>query len=232
MSEIATRRDDVRERILAEPDVILEDPDVMRALVLANEKALGSNIVDLRGIAMERLEARLGRLEDAHKGVVAAAYENLAGTNQIHRAVLRMLEPVTFEEFLLDLGGAVAEILRVDAACLILESDTPEQDGAVAGLIELKPVGFVAEYVTRGRDLPLRPVTLRQIDADERGIYGRRSDWMRSEACLVLNFGEGRLPGLLALGAEDPHTFAPTQGTDLLTFFGGAVERAMRRWIA
>ena len=52
MSEIATKRDDVRERILAEPDVILEDPDVMRALVLANEKALGSNIVDLRGIAM------------------------------------------------------------------------------------------------------------------------------------------------------------------------------------
>jgi uncharacterized protein len=73
--------------------VILDDKDVMRALIAANEKALGANIVDLRGLAMERLEARLERLEDTHRSVIAAAYENLAGTNQMHRAILRILEP-------------------------------------------------------------------------------------------------------------------------------------------
>ena len=60
----------------------------MRALVAANERALGSNVVDLRGIAMERLEARLDRLEDTHRSVIAAAYENLAGTNQIQRNII------------------------------------------------------------------------------------------------------------------------------------------------
>ena len=84
---------DLRDRILAEPEAILEDRDVMAALVAANERAMGANIVDLRGIAMERLEARLDRLEDTHRSVIAAAYENLAGTNQVHRAILQLLDP-------------------------------------------------------------------------------------------------------------------------------------------
>ncbi|MGA0924383.1 MAG: DUF484 domain-containing protein, partial [Lutimaribacter sp.] len=62
----------VRDQILAQPDVVLEDADLMRALVLANDRAMGSNIVDLRGLAMERLEARLTRLEDTHRNVIAA----------------------------------------------------------------------------------------------------------------------------------------------------------------
>jgi hypothetical protein len=58
---------DLRDRILAEPETILEDRDVMNALVAANERAMGANIVDLRGIAMQRLETRLDRLEDTHR---------------------------------------------------------------------------------------------------------------------------------------------------------------------
>jgi uncharacterized protein YigA (DUF484 family) len=88
--------DDVRSRIMSDPAALLEDKDIMRALVAANEKTMGGNIVDLRGIAMERLEARLDRLEDTHRNVIAAAYENLAGTNQINRAILRMMDATQF----------------------------------------------------------------------------------------------------------------------------------------
>ena len=66
-------KQDLRDVIIAEPEVILEDPDVMAALIAANERAMGANIVDLRGIAMERMEARLDRLEDTHRSVIAAA---------------------------------------------------------------------------------------------------------------------------------------------------------------
>jgi hypothetical protein len=111
---------DLRDRIIADPETILEDHDVMRALIAANERAMGSNIVDLRGIAMERLETRLDRLEDTHRSVIAAAYENLAGTNQVHRAILQMLDPLTFEEFLQVVAGDVAETLRVDSVRLVL----------------------------------------------------------------------------------------------------------------
>ena len=79
---------DLRDRILAAPELLLEDSDVMNALVAANERGMGENIVDLRAIAMERLETRLGRLEDTHRSVIAAAYDNLAGTNQVHRQLI------------------------------------------------------------------------------------------------------------------------------------------------
>ncbi|MDT8856875.1 DUF484 family protein [Paracoccaceae bacterium Fryx2] len=226
---------DLRDRIIAEPEVILEDRDVMRALIAANERAMGNNIVDLRGIAMERLESRLDRLEDTHRSVIAAAYENLAGTNQVHRAILQMLDPLGFEDFLKSLAGEVAQTLRVDCIRLVLESVQSAEDPALRKLGEVLFVaepGFVAEYLSGGRNVSLRPVTLRQTIPTSDLIYGDRSGWIRSEALMRLDFGKGRLPGLLVMGAEDPHHFKPTQGTDLLAHFAGVFERTMRRWLS
>jgi len=227
--------DALREAIISKPDVILDDSDGMQALIAANEKAMGGNIVDLRGIAMERLETRLDRLEDTHRSVIAAAYENLAGTNQIHRAILRMLDPVGFEPFLRDLGGEVAEILRVDAVRLVLESVQNDSDPAVQRLGDVLSVaepGFIDDYVTQGRGGTVRQVSLRGVQDAADQIYGTKADWIRSEACLKLDFGPGRLPGLLVLGSEDPHMFGPQHGADLLTFFAGVFERTMRRCLS
>jgi hypothetical protein len=235
MAETARITEDWRDRILEDPDLVLEDHDLMRALVAANERALGSNVVDLRGIAMERLEARLDRLEDTHRSVIAAAYENLAGTNQIHRAILRLLDPINFEEFLRNLGGDVAQTLRVDSVRLVLESPHAEEDpglDSMGGILQIVDPGFIEEYVAAGRRLPARAVTLRQVMPEATGIYGEQASWIRSEALMRLDLGAGRLPGMLAFGAEDPHHFRPSQGTDLLAFFSGVFERVMRRWLA
>ena len=227
--------DTLRDRILSQPDVILDDHDLMRALVAASERAMGGNVIDLRGVAMDRLEARLDRLEDTHRSVIAAAYENLAGTNQVHRAILRMLDPVDFETFLRDLGGEVAEILRVDAMRLVLETAQSDADPAVQRMGDVLSVaepGFINGYLGTGRSNPARQVTLRQVNEGAQAIYGDSAGWIRSEACLRLDFGAGRLPGMLVMGAEDPHQFAPSHGTDLLAFFAGVFERAMRRWLS
>ncbi|MBK1635592.1 hypothetical protein EV656_10925 [Rhodovulum adriaticum] len=227
--------EDLRARIIAAPEVILDDPDVMRALVAANEKTLGANIVDLRGIAMERLEARLDRLEDTHRSVIAAAYDNLSGTNLIHRAVLRLLDPLDFESFLANLPEDVAAVLRVDCVKLVLESAREAESAALGRLgavVHVAPPGFV-DRLTGGMQggNAARPVTLRQGVPGSEAIYGPRAADLRSEALLRLDLGKGRLPGMLALGSEDPHQFAPGQGTDLLAFFAGVFERAMRRWL-
>ena len=236
MAESASIAEDLRVKLIAEPEVILEDRDLMRALIAANERAMGSNIVDLRGIAMERLEARLDRLEDTHRSVIAAAYENLAGTNQIHRAILKMLDPIEFEDFLANLGAEVGQILRVDSVRLVLESvQDSAEDAVVKKLGQVLCVttpGFVEGYMRNGRAAPARTVVLRQTIPESEKIYGEAAGWIRSEAAMRLDLGEGRLPGMLVLGAEDPHQFRTNQGSDLLTFFAGVFERAMRRWLA
>lgn len=231
--------DDVRSKIMSNPEALLEDQDIMRALVAANEKSQGElsggNVIDLRGIAMERLEARLDRLEDTHRNVIAAAYENLAGTNQIHRAILRMMDAGKFESFLSDLRGDVADILRVDSVRLVLESVTPDTDPAIARLGDVLSVaepGFINTYIMHGRSAPTRQVTLRQVKTDDVEVFGDKAEYIRSEACLRLDLGDGRLPGMLVFGSEDPHQFTPQQGTDLLIFFASVFERVMRRWLS
>lgn len=225
----------LRDTILADPGLVLDDPELMAVLLSASERAMGANIVDMRGLAMERLQARYDRLEETHRAVIAAAYENLSSTNQIHRAILKMLDAERFEDFVLSLGGSVAEILRVDCQRLVLESAAGEAEGApvrLEGVMTIREPGFVERYMSLGRSVPPRQIVLRQGEPGTDAPYGPRNADLRSEALLRLDMGRGRLPALLAMGSEDPHRFKPGQGTDLLAFFAGTFERVLRRWLS
>ncbi|MEJ6401355.1 DUF484 family protein [Yoonia sp. 2307UL14-13] len=223
---------DLREKIISNPDVLLEDHDLMRALVGANDDRQGENIVDLRAIAMERLEARFDRLEDTHRNVIAAAYDNLAGTNQVHRAILRMMEPADLNTFLTTLTTDITDILRIDAIRLVIETESETEDADFGPAVIIMPEGFVDGYLTLGRNVPARKVTLRQTHKISSTLYAGVDHTIESEACLQLDLGPGKLPGMLVMGAKDPHQFSPQQGTDLLDFFSGVFERVMRRWLA
>lgn len=224
---------DFRDRILAAPEKLLDDHDVMKALMRASEAQAGNNIVDLRGLAMDKLENRLEKLEETHRSVIAAAYENLAGTNQIHRAILELLDPVTFEEFLDALGGKVAAALKVDCVALVLESEHAAPKMPINPILRITEPEFVAGYISGGRNATAtRPVVLRQVQPDNGALYGAAAAWIGSEAVMRLDFGPRRLPGMLLLGAEDPHHFKPIHGTDLLSFFAAVFQRSMRRWLS
>ena len=54
----------LRDIITQNPRIVLDAPEVMRALLTAHDETLGQNIVDLRSVAMARLEAQLGRHEE------------------------------------------------------------------------------------------------------------------------------------------------------------------------
>ena len=227
----------IRERILREPGLILDDHELMRALLAADRSALGRNVVDLRGVLVDRLEERLDRLEDTHREVLAAAYENVAGTNQVHRACLALLEPTDFAGFLRVLTREVAPILGVEVIRLGLEAPSEARDGLgpdgpFRDVVVALPPGGADAYVTQGRGLGARRVTLRQLASASPDLYGAAAADVRSEALLRLDLGGGVIGGLLAFGATDPLRFHPDQGTDLLVFFGAVFERSLRRWLA
>ncbi|MFQ5623567.1 MAG: DUF484 family protein [Paracoccaceae bacterium] len=228
----------IRGHILDDPGAILEDQDLVNALLKAHGGRGSRNVVDLRTVLVERLEDRLVRLEDTHRNVIAAAYENLAGTNQVHRAALAIMEPPDFEGFLAALAHDVANILSIDVIRLGLESSAATAGqplgpkGKLHELVFALPRHGVDAYVRDNRNVQPRQITLRQCAPDQASIFGKSSTWIQSEALMKLDLGPGRLPGLLAFGSEDPHRFHQDQGTDLLTFFAGAFERMMRRWLA
>ncbi len=229
----------LKDQILADPAVILDDDQLMRALLAADRRAVaGRNVVDLRGVLVDRLEERLDRLEGTHREVLAAAYENVAGMNQVHRACLAVLEPEDFAGFLRVLTHDVAMILGVEVIRLGLEAPTVAPgsslgpQGPLRDAVVALPEGGADAYARQGRGLAARKVTLRKVGSGAEILFGVDADGIRSEALLRLDLGAGNLGGLLAFGAADGHRFHPDQGTDLLTFFGGVFERALRRWLA
>lgn len=220
---------DLRDRLLTSPELILGDRDLMRALVGARDGELGENVIDIRGRAMESLESRLDRLEAAHQGVISAAYENQSGTAMIHRAVLSVLEPADFGDFLDNLQGDLAEILRVETLVLIMETAAKEGTPELGGALTVVPPGTVAQALAAGRrSLRGDDIVLRRTADETAPLHGGP---VASEALLPLDLGPDRQPALLLLGAESPQRFAPGQGTDLLRFFAQVFRLALLGWL-
>ena len=219
----------VRSAILAQPELVLGDGDVMRALVEAEAQA-NDRVTDLRGRVIARMEGRLGELERTHREVIAAAYENISAHDQVQRAVVALLTPIDFAGLLTVLQGDVASTLAVDTVRLVLEMRDAERINA-PGLVSLPP-GGIDSYIGAGRDRDPARITLRAIGPQSVAVFEEETLRIQSEALMRLDLGEGRRSAMLVFGAGDPDRFAPDQGTDLLDFFASCFERSVRRWLA
>ncbi len=226
-------RDLIRSLILADPELVLSDDMVMRALLGSTAQG-ARNIVDLRDKLVERLEGRLDKLVHTNRSVIAAAYENVAGTQQMHRAILALIDAPDLGEFLRRLTRDVPAMVGVEDARLGLEAEVDEIGPAalaegLAGRVLLMPYGSIDEYMMLEGAPPPGQVMLRGCGEEAEIIFGEMTR-TRSEALLRLDMAGSA--GLLAFGTRDPDRFSPDQGTDLLTFFSGVVERLMTRHLA
>ncbi|MBY8976063.1 DUF484 family protein [Rhodobacteraceae bacterium NNCM2] len=226
-------RELIRSLILSDPDLVLDDDQVMRALIGTTAQG-ARNVVDLRDRLVERMETRLDKLMRANRSVIAAAYENVATTNQVHRAVLALIGAEDLGTFLRHLINDVPVMLGVEEARVCLEADVPEArpaDELVSGLngrVVILPESTVESYLaiggTEGASVVLRP-----CPEEKEIVFGHVSP-SRSEALLRLDIGG--VTGLLAFGAADPERFGPDQGIDLLTFTARTVEMLLTRHLA
>ncbi|MEL6278886.1 MAG: DUF484 family protein [Pseudomonadota bacterium] len=224
----------LRARILADPDLVLNDPEIMRAL-LGPVEAAGRNVVDLRAALIAQLEHRLGALSAVHRDVVAAARDNMSGMEQVHRAALAVLDAPNFEAFLDVVSQDFRQLLAIDVVRFCLEA-SEDLSAETPAIVSLEP-GALTDLLSRhagpadGAQDPLQ-VLLRGDVAGEPLIFGPDAERIQSEAWIRLDFGPTVRPGLLAFGAFEPTRFSEDQATDLLTFLGGVVERSMRGWLA
>ncbi|MDO5612806.1 MAG: DUF484 family protein [Paracoccus sp. (in: a-proteobacteria)] len=216
---------DLRARLLADPSALLDDREVMRALIAARDADIGDNVIDIRGRAMAALESRLDRLEAAHETVIAAAWDNQSGTATVHRAVLALLEPMDITGFIAGLQADVAPLLRVETMALAVEGTWPGLPGAVS-----LPPGAIGQVLAAGRRTPRGDdIVLRRADPVADPLHGGIA--VASEALIPLDLGPGQPSALLVMGSADPARFTPAQGTDLLRFFAQAFRLALIGWL-
>ena len=228
---------DIRKRILQDPEALLNDREVMRALISASSSNTPTNVIDLKSVVLKRLEGRVEEIEGQNSNIISAAYKNISTTFRVHSAILEALEPKTFSEFLNFLKTDWANTLNIDTARLCLEAPSISQNDIPQLQMEFGPSvvflqeGEIDHYITLGQDNDPRPVTLRQIRKGASNIYNDIAPELRSEALMKLDLGEGNSPGLLLLGSTNPDQFLPNMGTGLLVFYGSIFEKIMQRWL-
>ena len=227
-------RDLIRSLIIADPQLVLADDQVIRSLI-GEQEGQGRQVVDLRDRLVERLETRLGRLVQANRSMIAAAYENVAGTQQVHRALLALIEAESLAAFLRRLTQDAPRILDIAEARLCLEADVDEAEPAdglgegLHGRVLALPEGTVEGYMALGGDRAGPEIVLREAGPEAELIFGEMAR-IRSEALMRLDVLGAA--GMLAFGAAEDERFAPDQGTDLLAFFGAAVQRLLAQRLA
>ena len=231
-----TQISDFRKRILQDPEALLNDREVMRALISASSNNAPTNVIDLKSVVLKRLEGRVDEIEGQNSNIISAAYKNISTTFRVHSAILEAPAPKTFTEFLNLLKTDWANSLGIDVARLCLEAPSISKDDIPQLQTEFGPSviflqeGEIDHYITLGQDNDPRSVTLRQIRKGASNIYSNIAPELRSEALMKLDLGQGNSPGLLLLGSINPDQFLPNMGTDLFVFYGSIFEKVMQRW--
>ena len=228
--------DKLREEILANAHEILNDETLLRALIKASDKDLGNKIVDLRSVAMKKMDGELKKLKRSNQQVIATAYENLVGMNQVHQVVLKSLEQNNFDEFITNLNTEVCDILRVDCIRLGLEThsslqNTKKYDPKFSELLDLYPVNFVNTYISQDENNSTDDVVLRPTPKGSEQLYGKLSKNLKSEGCIKLKIGNEKIIGMLALASKEREKFTAQQGVELLKFMGSVFERRISHWL-
>ena len=228
--------DQLGEEILVKAHEILNDETLLRALIEASDKNLGSKIVDLRSVAMQKMDGELKKLKRSNQQVIATAYENLVGMKQVHQVVLKSLEQNNFDEFITNLDTEACNILRVDCIKIGLETHSSLQnnekyDSKLSKLLDLYPVNFVDTYISQGENNNIDDVILRPTPKGSEQLYGKISKSLKSEGCIKLRIGNKKIIGILALASKEREKFTAQQGVELLKFMGSVFERRISHWL-
>jgi uncharacterized protein YigA (DUF484 family) len=211
----------------ANPDFLQRNPKLVRRLAPPSrfeEQEEGAEVVDMQGFMVSRLQADLAKVRDSQDELIQSARSNLSSQNQIHEAVLAVLEARDLEEFVHIVTRDLPMVLDVDALTLCAEASggfEPKQGG-----LFVLPKGGVDDVL--GEE---RKVLLRENSEGNEKIFGPAAALVRSDALVRLTLSGTAPPALVALGSREAGRFHPGQGTELLSFLATVLEKCLARWL-
>ena len=207
------------------PDFLAEHPGLLDVLT-PPQRVSGDGVVDLQSVMIERQRSVLRDLEGAHADLITTGRTNLAAQSRVHEAVLAMLVARSFEHLIEIVTSDLAFMLDLDAVTLAVEqSEQGLPPVRLGGVLQLE-ADTVDALLGPGRGARLR----QDIEGDP-AIFGAGAGLVASEALIRLDISPATPPAMLALGSRQPEHFHPGQGTELLGFLAGALERCIRTWL-
>jgi len=206
--------DALREILKANPDLVRNDPDLLKDLGLRIDAA---NVVEFGPAALTRVVEAHKREAGARKQLEATARANFAAQAQTHAAVIDILEARNHS----DLARRVDELATLRFGLV----------GAVMAVEGVVPAGWYP-LIEGQVDLIMGPsrLALMGFHAPALGLFGERADTVRSMAMVRMAIWEPARQGLLAFGSPEPKGFTADMGAELVAFLARVVERTAERW--
>ncbi|MCP1336692.1 DUF484 family protein [Futiania mangrovi] len=207
----------VRSFLEANPGFLARNLDlVVGAAKQAAEDAAGPAAVSFQSALIDRLRSQLDWMKAERAELVRTAAENARGREMVDRAVLAMIEAQGFHDLLQTLTETVPGLLGIDSIGLVVEGGEPER--AHDTRLSVAAPGTIAELM--GSEAP-----------DGVRLVAGTGEPGGSQAIVRLALGGGAPAAAMLLWSRDPERFAPGQGTALLKFLGGVMERITRQWL-
>ena len=208
----------------AHPDFLDKHPDACEFLTPPREKKEGG-IADFGKYLVKRLKEDREEVLNTSQAIMETARANMNNVTRIHRAVLAVLEAPSFSEFIEVITNDFATQLDTDICTLVVEAE----DGVIPHIhingIRMVPAGTIAKW------MGANAVSLQSNISGSEAIYGGGATLVSSQALLRIDISESGAPALLAFGSRNPEFFGDGQGTELIAFLAGVVERTFRAWL-
>ncbi len=217
---------DLLEFLRDNPSFLQDNPDVLDALIPPRSRPKKGDVADFQSYMIERLKADKEEVISSTRELVENARSNMNNQQRIHKAVLRLLEARTFDEFIQYITMDLSSMLDVDISVLLVESDEKDIPHVHQNGIRILPEGTIDKWMD-GKNVMLQD-DISGIEA----IYGGGATLVRSQILLRVDISMGTPPAILAFGSRDPLMFQDGQATDQILFLARVIERCFRSWLS
>ncbi len=215
---------DVRDYLLDHPDFLVENDDLLGALVPPSSVRGVDKVEDFQRYMLARLQDHFMAIKGEHDDLLDLMQEQMQRQNRLADAVLDLLDAPDFEAFLSAASDKLALQMDHEASALFMEAPEGAAIGAY-GALRLVPMGFVDTWM-RGHE-----ILLEEKKEPAAPLYGAADDQVRSHVLLRLSVSNLLPPALLALGHADPCYYATGLATEQIEFLGAIIERCFRKWL-
>jgi uncharacterized protein YigA (DUF484 family) len=223
-SEAGLTPKDVLAFLRDNPKFLQQNPEAVDLLVPPG-KASGKGVADFQSYMIDRLKTDKDEIAKTTKSLVETSRANMNNQQRVHKAVLRLLEANSFDDFIHCITMDLASILDVDIAVLVVESNGHEIPHVHTSGIRIIPGGTVDKWM-QGKAVMLQD----DITGIEQ-IYGGGATLVRSQILLRIGISMDTPPAVLAFGSRDPGMFEEGQATDQILFLARVIERCFRTWL-